>query len=90
MAQNGTSSCYVANNTVQQCMPGTYEEGARQLCKLNACTLIRAASPPTSSRRPVAYLCVNVIPPVNDCSVRYSAVQHQSMQRTFKRALSVI
>ena len=36
IAQNGTSSCYVANNTMQHCMPGTYEEGAKQLGRLSA------------------------------------------------------
>ena len=56
VAQNGTSSCYVANNTRQQCMPGTYEEGARQLGKLTMCPLLTAAPLPANSRGPVADL----------------------------------
>ena len=36
VSHNGTAYCYVANNTMQQCMPGTYEQGAKQLGKVTA------------------------------------------------------
>ena len=43
---NGTSTCYIGNNTVQQCMPGTYEQGAKQLGSLTFCTLPTAWNHP--------------------------------------------
>ena len=61
--QNGTSACYIANNTMQHCMPGTYAQGAKQLGRLTPMQTPHSLDPRFAGQQAVSARSATLLQP---------------------------